>query len=39
LRVGLQSFDKLAFHPTFVDLLLTTHNVSDLCTMERGPQR
>jgi hypothetical protein len=39
LHVGPQSFGKLTFHFTFVDLLLTTHNVSDLCAVECGPRK
>jgi hypothetical protein len=30
MHVGPQSLGKLALHLTFVGLLLTTHNISDL---------
>ena len=39
LHVGPQSFGKLTSHLTFVDLLLTTHNVSGLCAVGCGPRK
>jgi hypothetical protein len=38
-HVGSQSFGKQTFHLTFVDLLLTTHNVTDLFAVGCGPRK